>query len=64
MKIKRGDKLKYGTKNIIDLTEKQKDNLLNEILDNCVKYAGDSYEDFARPVIKLLVKKKLADYGD
>lgn len=56
--------MKYGTKCVKDLSENQRYNLLNEILDSCVRYAGDSYEDFARYAVKLLAKKKLVDYGD
>lgn len=56
--------MKYGVTGVNKLSEKKKNELLNEIIDKCVEYAGDSYEDFARPVIKLLVKNKLVDYGN
>jgi len=56
--------MKYGKKTINNLSEKEKDILLQEIIDRCVRDSGDSYEDFASPVVKLLVHKKLAEYGE
>lgn len=55
--------MQYGTKNINQLTNREIYDLLKDIIKDCVDYAGDSYEDFARPVIKLLVKNNLVDYG-
>lgn len=56
--------MRYGVIGVSKLSENQKDELLTEIIDKCVKYAGDSYEDFAIPVIKLLKSKKLVEYGE
>ena len=56
--------MKKGKKSVEGLGEYPKYEILKEITDLCIKYAGDSYEDFARPVIKLLVKSKLVEYGE
>jgi hypothetical protein len=55
--------MKKGKKSIESLGEYQKYELLKEIVGLCIENAGDSYEDFAKPVVKLLVKNKLVDYG-
>ena len=56
--------LKYGKKDIEKLKEDDAKAILESIVDYCVSYAGDSYSDFARPVIKLLVSRKLVEYGE
>lgn len=56
--------LKYGKKYIEKLKEDDAKAILESIVDYCVSYAGDSYSDFARPVIKLLVSRKLVEYGE
>ena len=56
--------MKRGKKSIESFGVQKKHELLNEIVDLCIKNAEDSYADFARPVVKLLVKNKLVDYGD
>lgn len=55
--------MKKGKKSVESLGEYQKYDVLKEIVDLCIEYAGDSYEDFSRKVVKLLVEKKLVDYG-
>lgn len=55
--------MKYGKKDIDKLKEDDVKAILESIVDYCVSYAGDSYSDFAQPVIKLLVSKKLVEYG-
>jgi len=57
-------KLKYGKTKVNKLSIEEKEELLNEIIGKCVLFAGDSYEDFAQPVIKLLKKNGLVEYGD
>lgn len=56
--------MKYGKKDVYKLKEDDLRYILESIIDDCVRYAGDSYSDFARPVINLLVKKKLVEYGE
>jgi hypothetical protein len=56
--------MKYGKKPLNKLTEEQKSIILESIISDCIEYAGDSYSDFARPVISLLVKNKLVEYGE
>lgn len=56
--------MKYGKKQLNKLTEEQKNVILESIISDCVVYAGDSYSEFARPVISLLVKNKLVEYGE
>ena len=55
--------MQKGTKTIENLSQKKKDELLQSIIDDCILYAGDSYSDFAQPVISCLVKSKLVAYG-
>ena len=55
--------MQTGKKKLSNLDEIQMFDLLQDIIKDCIDYAGDSYEDFAIPVIKLLVKEKLVDYG-
>lgn len=55
--------MKYGNLTIKHLSQFEKDMLLQEVIDQCVRKAGDSYSDFARPIIKTLVRKHLVEYG-
>lgn len=55
--------MKYGKKDAENLSKDELVDILETIMDYCVTYAGDSYSDFAQPTIKLLVKKKLVEYG-
>lgn len=56
--------MKLGEISINELSEKDKDEILEEIIDDCILYAGDSYENFARSVTKMLVRNKIVSYGD
>ena len=56
--------MKYGKKDAENLKREELIDILETIMDKCVLYAGDSYSDFARPVIELLVRKKLVEYGE
>lgn len=54
----------YGNKLVNDLTQKEKDEIIESIIIDCVDHVGDSYSDFARPVISLLVRKELVSYRE
>ena len=54
----------YGNKSINDLTQEEIKNILDEIIEDCIDHVGDSYSDFARPVISLLVRKELVSYRE
>lgn len=64
MILRRWKNLKKGKKELSQLSQKKKDEILESIIDECITHAGDSYSDFARPVISLLVKNKLVEYGE
>lgn len=55
--------MKPGKKELGVIKNKDKDALLQEIINSCIEYAGESYEDFAKEVIDSLRKYKLVDYG-
>lgn len=46
-----------------NLTNKQMHDLLQDIIDDCVSYVGDSYEDFGKNTVAKLRILKLVDYG-
>lgn len=46
-----------------NLTNKEMHDLLQDIIDDCVSYAGDSYEDFGKNTVDNLRMHKLVDYG-
>lgn len=54
----------YGNKSINDLTQEEIKNILYNIIEDCIDHAGDSYSDFARPVISLLIRKDLVSYRE
>ena len=56
--------MKYGKKDVYKLQEDDLRAILESIIDDCILYAGDSYSDFACSVIKLLVARKLVEYGE
>lgn len=56
--------MKYGKNTLDNLSEDSKNILLKLIVDKCVNYAGDSYEDFAKETISLLRNRNLVDYGE
>lgn len=56
--------MKYGKKDAENLKREELIDILETIIDKCVLYAGDSYSDFERPIIELLVRKKLVEYGE
>ena len=53
---------KKSVENIKDPIVLQK--ILGSIIDDCITYAGDSYEDFAKATIQDLRCYKLVEYGD
>lgn len=55
--------MQKGKKSINNVKENQVREILQNIIDSCIKYAGDSYEDFSRDTIKILRQAKLVDYG-
>lgn len=55
--------MQYGKKDLSKIIKAEKDVLLDTIIDDCVEYAGDSYEDFGRRVCDILKRYKLVDYG-
>lgn len=55
--------MQEGKKTIKDLTEKQKDKLISDIIEDTIEYGTDSYEDLGREVISELKKLDLIDYG-
>lgn len=55
--------MQEGKKTIKDLTEKQKDRLISDIIDDIIEYGTDSYEDLGRFVISKLKALELVDYG-
>ena len=55
--------MQEGKRTIKDLTEKQKDKLISDIIDDIIKYGTDSYEDLGRVVIIQLKTLELVDYG-
>lgn len=55
--------MQKGKRKLENLTSKQKDNLINDIINHCITYAGDSYDDYGRKMVKELVSLKLVDYG-
>lgn len=56
--------MKNGKVSINNLSTKDKEQILKEIIDDCVWYAGDSYENFARQVINTLYSNNLVEYGE
>lgn len=46
-----------------NLTNKEMHDLLQDIIDDCVSYAGDSYEEFGKNIVDNLRMLKLVDYG-
>lgn len=55
--------MKAGKKQISQLPQIKKDEVLQNLIDACIEYAGDSYEDFARKSIDILRQAKLVEYG-
>ena len=55
--------MNYGNQKIPFLNEKQKTEILSKILDACIDYAGDSYENFGRELVSILKNAKLVEYG-
>ena len=55
--------MQEGKKQINQLSQAKKDELLQNLIDACVEYAGDSYEDFAKRSIDILRQAKLVEYG-
>ena len=55
--------MQRGKKDIRQMTNITKDVILQNIIDDCVEYAGDSYENFGRRVCDILKRYKLVDYG-
>lgn len=55
--------MKYGKKKVANLKQSNIQELLQDIVDSCVEYAGDSYESFARDVTGRLKRHGLVDYG-
>lgn len=55
--------MQEGKRTIKDLTEKQKDKLISDIIDDTIEYGTDSYEDLGRFVITKLKTLELVDYG-
>lgn len=56
--------MKNGKVSINNLNTKDKEQILKEIIDDCVWHAGDSYENFARQVINTLYSNNLIEYGE
>ncbi len=56
--------MKRGKNSINSIGLTDKDKILNYIIDDCVWYADDSYENFARQVIQTLKTYELIDYGE
>jgi len=56
--------MKVGIKSLNELLEKEKSVLLQKIIDDCIAYSGDSYEDFGRSTLRSLKNYKLVDYGE
>lgn len=54
--------MKYD-KSLDNLTSKEMHDLLQDIIDDCVSYAGDSYENFGKNTVAKLRILKLVDYG-
>lgn len=54
--------MKYGNLKLENLTQEEKDKILEYIIDDCVDYAGDTYEKFARATIMTLHTAKLIEY--
>lgn len=55
--------MQEGKKTIKDLTEKQKNKLISDIIEDVIEYGTDSYEDLGRVVIIQLKTLELVDYG-
>ena len=55
--------MQEGKRTIKDLTEKQKNKLISDIIDDTIEYGTDSYEDLGRFVITKLKTLELVDYG-
>lgn len=56
--------MKYGKIKINEISESDKEEILKEIVEDCILFAGDSYSDFAKSVTKMLVSKKIVEYAD
>lgn len=56
--------MKFGKVKLGELNEIEMFGLLQDIIRDCVEYAGDSYEDFGRNILKDLKSKNLVDYGE
>lgn len=55
--------MQEGKKTVDKLTATQMKNLLSNIIEDCIDYAGDSYADFGKAIVKRLHQMKLVDYG-
>lgn len=55
--------MQFGKKKLSSLDEEQMFDLLQDIISDCIDFAGDSYEDFGRNVLTDLRARKLVDYG-
>ncbi len=55
--------MQEGKRTIKDLTEKQKDKLISDIIDDIIEYGADSYEELGREIITKLKTLELVDYG-
>lgn len=56
--------MKAGKTRVKSLSNHDKELILENIAIACVKYAGDSYSDFARETIKILQGVHVVEYGD
>lgn len=56
--------MNYGKNKAIFMDEYKKNELISNIILNCVEYAGDSYKDFGRNVLQILKDEKLVEYGE
>lgn len=55
--------MQEGKKTVDKLTVAQMKDLLSNIIEDCIDYAGDSYADFGEAIVKRLHQMKLVDYG-
>lgn len=55
--------MQEGKKQVNQLSQAKKDELLQNLIDVCIEYAGDNYEDYARKSIDILHRAKLVEYG-
>ena len=55
--------MQEGKRTIKDFTEKQKDKIISDIIEDVIECGTDSYEDLGRVVIIQLKTLELVDYG-